>query len=281
MPQTQVFGQTVSWSWKHKVGHANQFHDGMPQVQTMPLNSLRDGDSVRLHSKDVDLRVTIEFEDVASITKVGFANTIYSQYRRWYYVSGASGLQGTTLTETIQPLPMWDDVNGEAAPWYGCTPDDELWAETDVWFNDAPNLPPYQNVAANPNFPYGHLRIPRPGGVLATEHLFYIEGIEQYEAILAIESDGHIEALDSMPWYVIWNSAVIDGRCVPAGNAGTYLNQGRGNRQLVMAGAGSSNSKQDTAGIWRAATLPPHIAQAAQALRRRHFFWVNDANRRR
>jgi hypothetical protein len=48
-----------------------------------------------------------------------------------------------------------------------------------------------------------------------------------------------------------------------------------GARVLVMNGAGSSNSKHDAAGVWHAATLPPHIALAAKALRKHQFCFIH------
>ncbi|HYR26904.1 MAG TPA: hypothetical protein VEU30_00475 [Thermoanaerobaculia bacterium] len=278
MPQTNAFGQTISWEWTHKLGNAQNFSNGKPNAQVLSLDALKVGVShVRLHSKNVNFGAAVTFERKKDITAVGFANTIYSQVRRWYYASAANPAAGIRLTETIQPAPMWDDGEPDA-PWYARIEEDDIEATTDTYFNDAPNLPPYpgDNGVENPNFPYGRLHLKSTRGPFASQHLFYITGREDYEAILVVQQDDDYEVLDSIPWSVIWNAEVVRGNCIPAGGSGTFINIGNAQQRLVLNGAGSSNSKHDAADVWYANAVSQTIQQAAKALKKRQL-WMIDA----
>jgi len=276
MPQTTAFGQTIKWEWSHKLGDAQDFSDGKPKPTRLPLPALREGLShVRLHSKDVNFGATLEFETTEGITAAGFANTIYSQVREWYYASAVDPASGLRFRETIHPLPIWDDGEDEP-PWYARV-DDDLGDE--IFFNDAPNLPPYpgDDGVEKPNYPYGRLHLTGKGP-LKSQHLFYITGREEYEAILIVQKGNQYAKLDSIPWHVVWDAEVVRGICIPAGGSGTYVNVGMTPQILVTKGRGSSKSKVDAAGIWKANAVGQTIQMAAKRLQKRQL-WMIDAGR--
>jgi hypothetical protein len=272
VPQKQAFGQTISWEWSHKTSATENdpggapFRDGKPDRLFLPILCLYSGERhVRLHSRGFKFVATVDFEDTSDIAKIGFSNTIYSSLRRWYYRPPNESQGGIRLTETIAPLPRWDGAAAEDAPWYGAEEDIEDGME--VYFSDAPNLPPYPDDPEDQQHPFGRRVIVEPDrtGKSRMQSLFFIEGIDTYEALLVVErQDEERVVLDSIPWYVVFEATIEHGRVTPAGRAGTFLNAGNGQGRLIEDGPGSAESKQSRRDNWALRTVSANVQAAAR-----------------
>ena len=152
-------------------------------------------------------------------------------------------------------------------PWYAVIDDAaDIEDGVEVFFNDAPNLPPYPGDPEDPKHPFG-IRILQgavPLKDLSPQKLFYIHGIDKYEAILLLENDdGEQLAAGSIPWYVIFEAAMIFGAPLPLGAAGTYLNQGTAPGTVVTAGAGSAQRKVASRSTWQSSTANAQMKMLA------------------
>ena len=272
MPHTQAFGQRISWEWSYKTSATTSDPGGAPYVAGkpdrvfLPLVCLYPDDRhVRLHSRGFKFVATVDFAEAEQIAKLGFSNTIYSSLRRWYYRPPGQSQGGIRLTETIAPLPIWDGADAGDAPWYGA--EDDIDPQTVVTFGDAPNLPPYPGDPEDPIHPFGRRVIVEKdhAGKSRMQSLFFIEGIDTYEALLVVENQEEERVvLDGIPWYVVFEATLESGRMTLAGRSGTSLNVGAGQRRLIVNGAGSAESKQSRRDTWALRTAPGGVQAAAR-----------------
>ena len=279
MSFANIFNRRIDWTWQYKVSGNDYdpggppFQDGKPHAVLLPLVVLKpDSNHVRLHSCGLKLIAEVKFEKTDNIANIGFSNTIYLSTRRWYYLGDirAKMLAGKYINERITPLPSWDGDNLADRPWYAV--EDEIDDQVTIYFNDAPNLPPYPEDAEDPVYPYGRLTMAPPavpfGAVFARRELFYISGRDEYVTLLVVQhDDGRQEILDSVAWDVTFDSAVLRGQVTPAAGSGTNFGGVDPRNTLVNTGVGSVQRKVAEGGNWMLPQLPAGVAHAARAAR--------------
>jgi hypothetical protein len=159
---------------------------------------------VQLWSAPVNIRAhNLKITAIGDILEFGWVNIITASERQWIYGNGH------VVRECVTHLPTWDTAG--IGPWYqevywstaravgDCERVEEGEEVDQVFFNDRPWTPPYEDLYEHNGVPLGRLHYCSPQRL--DDQLQVIRGQDKYIACLAFKDDGNNWAV---PWHVCW-----------------------------------------------------------------------------
>jgi hypothetical protein len=159
---------------------------------------------VQLWSAPVNIRAhNLKITEIGDILEFGWVNIITASERRWFYGNGH------VVRECVAHLPTWDTAG--IGPWYqevywstdravgDCEQVEEGEEVDQVFFNDRPWTPPYEDLYEHNGVPLGRLHYYSPQRL--HDQLQHIRGQDKYIACLAFKDDKDNWAV---PWHVCW-----------------------------------------------------------------------------